>query len=749
MSSVIGFPCIGKNRELKFALEKFWDGKISEDGLYAAARQVRERMWRAQKSLDRVCVNDFSFYDNVLDVAFAIAAIPKRFRVSGAAGAKLYFGMARGLENAAACEMTKWFDTNYHYVVPELAADDVYRADASKIRREYEEARALGFEAKISLVGPFTFTALSKIAEGSPFAVVLENVLGAYRRLLEQVTSFAPEAVVQIEEPIFCRGEDARFFPRLESAFSELCATGARIVVATYFGHSPEAVEILSRTPIEGFALDFASGEGNFASLGAIAESGKTLAIGVIDGRNVWRADLSEALSRCVRIAQEIPRERLSISTSCSLRHVPFGKNSEEEMDAELRDWLSFAEEKVGEVKVLESVFRDGVTPETEDDWETHYHVVFERKFSHRTRDAGVRARMEEPIPVRRSAPFSERIKIQRERLGYPMLPTTTIGSFPQTRELRALRKNFREGEISEHEYAEQIEKRIAECIALQEEIGLDVLVHGEFERNDMVEFFGERLDGFLFTRNGWVQSYGSRCVKPPIIFGDVARPRPMTVREITFAQSLTKKPVKGMLTGPVTILNWSFVRDDLPRAEVAMQIALAIRDEISDLQDAGIGIVQVDEAAFKEGYPLRAEDVPAYEAWALRAFGAATSVALPSTQIHTHMCYSEFGDIIEAIKAMDADVISIETARSGNALLRVFESAEYSHEIGPGVYDIHSPRVPDADEMEREIRERLKVIPKELLWVNPDCGLKTRRWEEVVPALKNMVAAARRVSPR
>lgn len=751
MSSIIGFPRIGQNRELKKALESFWSGKSNQNELELVAKELRAKHWAAQKELDFVCVNDFSLYDNMLDLAYALGAKPARFKeLSGLEG---YFAMARGHKNGVACEMTKWFNTNYHYVVPELSQSDTYKADVQNIKAQYKEAKDLGYKPKISLIGLFTLFGLSKIVKGDSKAI-FANLKNAYLGLIDEISKLDSEVVIEFSEPIFVR-EWQSDTPQAQCVYDKAAITevyetiakkGIKAIVTTFFEHSKELTEVLINTNIYGIGLDFIAGEKNLQSLESIAKSGKILYAGVIDGRNIWVANLESKLKLLESITAKVSKERIVLTTSCSLLHVPFSKEGESKIDSQILSWISFAKEKLQELKVLEEVFQNGVSESNKSFLESNKAINQARATSSKTNNQDVRKRMRKNTLKERTMPFSERIKIQRAELQYPDLATTTIGSFPQTLELRALRLGYKKGEISKADYEKSIKEYIKDCVAFQEEIGLDILVHGEPERNDMVEYFGEQLEGFVFSQNGWVQSYGSRCVKPPIIFGDVWRPRAMTLEWIQYAQSLTKKIMKGMLTGPVTILNWSFVRDDLSRAEVCEQIALAIADEIDDLQKGGVKIIQVDEAAFKEGYPLRAENIKEYEKWALECFKVSTAVAKDNTQIHTHMCYSEFNDIIKTIEAMDADVISIETARSGNELLKVFKEVGYTHEVGPGVYDIHSPRIPSTQEIEAQIKALLEVLPKEQLWINPDCGLKTRKWEEVKPSLKNMVEAVQAV---
>lgn len=746
MAVIIGFPRIGKNRELKKALESFWAKKIDEATLQNTAKELRKTHWEAQKDLEFVSVNDFSLYDNMLDLAFMLGAVPERFRKYK--DLELYFGMARGLDDATACEMTKWFNTNYHYVVPELSIDDEYKIDASWIIAQYNEAKALGYKPKINLIGIFTFFALAKIIKGSP-KDVFKKVKSAYFDLVEELAKLDSDVIIEFSEPIFACGIDKELgdlqciyeIPAIECIYDNF-SKKVKTIVTTFFEHSVEFTEILLKTGIYGIGLDFVYGEKNIDSIDLIAKSDKILYIGMIDGRNIWRSDLEKKLELCNKIANKIPKERLFISSSCSLLHSPFSKENEQKMDKEILSWQCYAVEKIDEILLLESVFKNGITNANKAKWEESKAINQHRKSSSKIHKKEIQERLKEKISINRSEDFVDRITTQKKEFGYESLATTTIGSFPQTPELRALRSKYKKNEISKEDYENGIKEYIRDCVRFQEEIGLDILVHGEPERNDMVEYFGEQMEGFVFSQNAWVQSYGSRCVKPPIIYGDICRPKPMTLDWSKYAQSLTKKIVKGMLTGPVTILNWSFVRDDIQRKDVCKQIAFAIRDEIDDLQNGNIRIIQVDEAAFKEGYPLRNENIKEYETWALECFKLSTSIARSNTQIHTHMCYSEFNDIIKTIEAMDADVISIECARSGNSLLKIFRDTGYTHEIGPGVYDIHSPRIPSVDEMVEQIRLLLEVLPKEQLWINPDCGLKTRKWEEVKPALKNMVEA-------
>jgi len=746
-SYVVGFPRIGERRELKFALESYWSGKSNFSEVEKVAKELKARHWAYQKDagIDLISVNDFSLYDNMLDTAIMLGAIPARFRSLD--GEELYFAMARGNKNAVAMEMTKWFNTNYHYIVPELTTNDSFKLNASKLINEYKEAKEQGINAKINIIGPITFLALSKRVDRGDTFELFGKILPIYEELLSEIAKLDEKVIVQIDEPYFVRDLEPKELSLIKPAYDKLASISKnlKIFVATYFEHSNEANKILVKTPITGLVLDFVHGKDNIESLEAIAQSGKKLIAGVVDGRNIWINNIQKSLELLNEIADIIGKENVCVASSCSLLHTPFTLEYEEKLDNEIKSWLSFAKEKLDEIVIIEKLFRGEELNEAQQAiYESNKDANETRKSAKIIHDPEVQARVKSNFKKVRSDKFEDRIIKQHKLFNYPTLPTTTIGSFPQTLEVRKARRDFKNGIISKEEYENAMKAYIDNCVAFQEEAGIDVLVHGEPERNDMVEYFGEQLKGYAFTQNGWVQSYGSRCVKPPVIFGDVSRPKPMTVDWITYAQSKTKKVMKGMLTGPVTILNWSFVRDDIPRSEVSKQIALSIADEVDDLQKAGIKMIQVDEAAFKEGYPLRKSKIPAYEEWAVRDFKICVAPAVADTQIHTHMCYSEFNEIIKTIEAMDADVISIETARSGNELLKIFAKVGYKQEVGPGVYDIHSPRVPSVEEIVTQIEKLLEVLPKEQLWINPDCGLKTRKWEEVKPSLKNMVEAVK-----
>ncbi len=738
---VIGFPRIGEQRELKKALEAYWAGKITQDELKKTASDLRKRHWVYQKNagIDMISVNDFSFYDNMLDTAVMLNAIPDRYK-DIENELDRYFAMARGDSNHKAMEMTKWFNTNYHYIVPELDENMEFKANTAKIKEELAEAKELGITPKINLIGPITFVKLSKV--NGDEEKIIEKLIPVYKEIINEFKDYK----IQIDEPYFVTNPTKKDLEILEKVYNEL-AKDADIYVATYFEHSNEANEVLAKTPIKGMLLDFVAGSEN--KIKALVDAGKEVGIGIVNGRNVWVNDIEKSAEFIKGLTEAVDSEKVHIGSSCSLLHVPYTLKYETKMDEDIKSWISYALEKLDEIRVINKLVKnEELNANDKEVLEGNKIAIATRKTSKKIHDPIVQDRVSNLTEKdkHRSMPFEERIKLQHENLKYPILPTTTIGSFPQTPELRKLRRDYKNGVISEEEYKAKIKEMIKDAVKFQEEIGLDVLVHGEFERNDMVEYFGEQLNGVAFSQNGWVQSYGSRCVKPPLIYGDVSRPKDMTVEWITYAQSLTNKPMKGMLTGPVTMLNWSFVRDDQSRKTTAYQMAIAIRDEVEALEAAGIKVIQVDEAALREGYPLRNEKRADYEDWAITSFRITTSSVKPETQIHTHMCYSEFSDIMDAIEDMDADVISIENARSDNSLLKIFKERGYKGEIGPGVYDIHSPRIPSKEEIVEQIEAILEVLPAEKVWVNPDCGLKTRKWEEVKPSLKNMVDAAKEV---
>ena len=742
---VIGFPRIGEKRELKKVLEKYWAKQTDFNEVKYVAEQLKKRHWNYQKEakIEFISSNDFSYYDNMLDTSILLGAIPKRFE--SLKDEELYFTMARGNETCVAMEMTKWFNTNYHYIVPEISKDTKFNLNSKKVISEYNEAKQMGIDTKINLIGPITYLGLSKSVDNSDVFLHINSVVEVYKKLLLEISALNNEVIVQFDEPLFVKDIDSKILSLIKPVYDSLCSVSSniKVVVTTYFEHSNEATKILVNTPIWALGLDFIYGNKNIEALEFIKNSNKVLIAGVVDGRNIWKSNFNDKLNLLELISKTIKKENLIVSTTCSLLHVPFCLKYEDNLNKEIKSWLAFAFEKLNELSLISKrFFNQNLNLEDVSTIKKNIDDNNQRSISNKIHNISIQNEIKNLKSFKRIDKFQDRIKVQREFFKYDYLTTTTIGSFPQTPQLRENRKNYKENLISKELYEKEIKNYIDECISFQEEIGLDVLVHGEPERNDMVEYFGEMLDGFAFTQNAWVQSYGSRCVKPPLIYGDVNRENPMTVEWIKYAQSKTSKVVKGMLTGPVTILNWSFVRDDLPKSEVAKQIAYAICKEVDDLQNAGIKMIQVDEAAFKEGYPLRAENIKKYESWAVANFKLSVSCAKVDTQIHTHMCYSEFNDIIKTIENMDADVISIETARSGNRLLRIFKEVEYKQEVGPGIYDIHSPRIPNVEEMVNQIKALLEVLPKEQLWINPDCGLKTRKWPEVKQSLKNMVEA-------
>ena len=745
----LGYPRIGLRRELKFALERFWTGECSSQDLEAAARELRAARWRIQAEAGIVHIpsNDFSLYDHVLDAAVLVGAIPARYgRHLEGVDLPTFFAMARGNRSARAMEMTKWFDTNYHYIVPEFEPGMEFHFASRKPVEEFLEAKALGFTTRPVLLGPVSLALLGK-AHGSRWdqAMIAQAVAGVYRELLIELAAAGADWV-QMDEPCLgpdLPGEHRNVFDRVYEMLS-LPARSPKILLATYFSDLGENLAYTLRLPVAGVHLDLVRGPGQLAQALAEAPDNLLLSLGVVDGRNIWRSDLDRALEMIRMAVARLGSKRIQVAPSCSLLHIPVDLEAERQLDPEIKTWLAFARQKLDETVLLARAAAED-SPELEERLAENRNILARRRRDRRACDPAVRDRTAavRPEMFERSSPFPVRYKKQIG-LRLPVLPTTTIGSFPQTAEVRRARAAYRSGKMARSEYEALLRAEVERTIRFQEEIGLDVLVHGEFERNDMVEYFGEQLHGFAFTGNGWVQSYGSRCVKPPLLFGDVSRTSPMTTVWARYAQSLTELPVKGMLTGPVTLLEWSFVRDDLPKSEVALQLALALRDEIADLEGAGVRIIQVDEPALREGLPLRRAEQAGYLRWSVDAFRLATAGANDETQIHTHMCYSEFGDILDAVVRMDADVLSVEAARSQMELLDAFKQRPYPNGIGPGVYDIHSPRVPDTQEIAVLLRKALGVLRPEQLWVNPDCGLKTRGWDEVRPALRNMVTAAR-----
>ncbi|KAJ1675770.1 methionine-synthesizing 5- methyltetrahydropteroyltriglutamate--homocysteine methyltransferase [Spiromyces aspiralis] len=752
-ATILGFPRMGSNRQLKKAVEAFWASKISESELLDRTKQLRKEHWELQASLGlkQVPVGDFSFYDHMLDHAVLFGIVPERYNVTKP-GLECYFAMARGLQapdrgiDVPSLEMVKWFDTNYHYMVPQIAENQTFALDSTKIIDELREALALGLDARPVVVGPVTFLKLSKTASGAGSTLsYLPQILPLYVELIKQLVAEGAKWV-QLDEPVLALDIDAETQEAYRTAYAELAKiSGAQYLVATYFAGLEDNLELAASLPIQALHLDLVRNPEQLeGALKAVPES-VVLSLGVINGRNIWKADLSKGLELINTAAKARPADKLIINSSCSLLHTPHSLDAETELDAELKNWLAFSTEKIAEIVVLSRALHEGVDA-VKAELDANAAAIQSRRTSDRVSNPAVKSRVVslKESDFSRNNEFSVRQAAQHDKYKLPLFPTTTIGSFPQTSDIRRNRARFRKSEITAEQYQEYLETATRECIEWQDNIGIDVLVHGEFERNDMVEFFGENLSGFAFTRNGWVQSYGSRCVKPPVIYGDVSRTRPITVETAKFAQTCSPKPVKGMLTGPVTILQWSFVRDDQPRSETCKQIALAIRDEVVDLETAGTTIIQVDEPAIREGLPLRKSGWDDYLEWSVDSFRLATAGVVDSTQIHTHMCYSEFNTIFPAIQRMDADVITIENAKSDLKLLHAFEHHGYKAEIGPGLYDIHSPRVPSVQEMKERVRKMLNYLSPQLLWINPDCGLKTRGWEEVRSSLTNLVEVAR-----
>jgi len=748
----LGFPRIGMRRELKSALESFWRGDIDGGQLRQAAALLRKHHWSAQQEsgLNVVPVGDFALYDHMLDMSVLLGAVPERFGFDDREiGLDAYFALARGNPAQPAMEMTKWFDTNYHYLVPEFTSRSVFRPAPSRLCQELAEAKDLGIRSKVVLVGPITHLYLGKEKEpGFERLSLLPRLLPVYRDILANLAALGVEWV-QIDEPALVTDLPNAWWAALDDAYAALSGAAVKLLLTTYFGSVSDHAAQLKALPVAGLHIDLCRAPDQLDAFLPNYPGDKVLSLGVIDGRNIWRADLGHAFSILERV-HGVLRERLWVAPSCSLLHCPVDLGQETKLDPDLRSWLAFAVQKLGEVATLARGLNEG-RQAIQEELRASAESRHGRSTSGRIHNPGIRQRVARLTPAdsERQSAFAVRQKRQHGRFNLPLFPTTTIGSFPQTPGIRRMRAAFRRGELGYLRYLEAMRAEIRLAVEKQEALGLDVLVHGEAERNDMVEYFGEQLEGVTFTEYGWVQSYGSRCVKPPIIFGDVCRREPMTVDWIKYAQSLTAKPMKGMLTGPVTILQWSFVRDDRPRPETALQIALAIREEVADLEKAGIGMIQIDEPAFREGLPLKKSQWDEYLQWAVRAFRVASAGVVDDVQIHTHMCYSEFNDILPAIAALDADVITIETSRSDMELLEGFGRFEYPNEIGPGVYDIHSPRVPDTAEMLRLLEKAAEVIAPARLWVNPDCGLKTRRWPETEAALRHMVEAARTLRER
>ena len=743
-TATIGYPRIGPKRELKKALESFWKGDIKENELQSTAKDLRKKNWEIQKEngIDLITSNDFSFYDQVLDTICLLGAVPDRYNWQGDdVDLKTYFAMARGSQtkelDVSALEMTKWFDTNYHYLVPELKSDQKFKISSQKPFEEFKEAQSAGYKTKPVLLGPITFLLLSKSTEGKNTLDLLDNLLPVYLEIVKKLNDLGAEWI-QIDEPIFVKDLDEGVVSKIKKTLNAIkeAAGNSKILLTTYFESIDQKVkEEVFASDVDAVHLDLVRGENNF---NYIKDSNKTLSLGVINGRNIWKSDLTQIIDQIKDVKGDF-----IISSSCPLLHTPYDLDLETKVPENIKKWLAFAKQKLQEINILKQNINHG---EAKSDLTDNKACIEERKKSSLIHDDNVKVRVKtiNEDTLNRQSKYEDRAKIQRDIFNLPLYPTTTIGSFPQTKDVRQARAKNRKGELSNEDYDKFLEDKTIEAIKRQEELGIDVIVHGEFERNDMVEYFGENLKGFTFTSSGFVQSYGSRCVKPPIIFGDVSRPEPMTVRWSKFAQKQTSSIVKGMLTGPITILQWSFVRDDQPRQTTAEQIAFAIRDEVADLESNGIRMIQIDEPALREGLPLKRKDWDEYLKWSVNAFRISAAVVKNETQIHTHMCYAEFEDIIDSIAALDADVISIETSRSRMELLKTFEKFKYPNEIGPGVYDIHSPRVPKKDEMVELIKKASKQIDPKRLWVNPDCGLKTRGWPETIDALKEMVSAAK-----
>ncbi len=771
----LGFPRIGAKRELKQATEAYWKGAIDAPALLAAGAALRARHWQLQKEagIDVIPSNDFSFYDQMLDMTATVGAIPPRFLADAdakpthpngsARGAMeaaangqgnpaldLYFAMARGSKAAPAMEMTKWFDTNYHYIVPEFYKGQTFKLSSRKAVDEFKEAKALGIHTRPVLVGPVTYLVLGKAkSEGLDPLSLLDALLPVYAELLAELKTVGADWV-QMDEPILALDLTQPQRRALRLAYKNLAPHAPKIMIASYFGTYGDNLSVAADLPVQGHHVDAVRGWAEVDKVLSALPAERTLSLGVVDGRNVWRTNLWGAFEIIERAVKARGGDNLQIAPSCSLIHTPVDLDNETKLDPELKSWMAFAKQKLHEVAALAVAASKGQAA-VGTAFEASDKAARAREASPRIHNPEVAARIEhvtEQDLTRRSS-FQARRAKQRAAFGLPAFPTTTIGSFPQTEAVRKARAAHKRGDLSDAAYDEFLREETEKAVRIQEELDIDVLVHGEFERNDMVEYFGEQLSGFAFTQNGWVQSYGSRYVKPPVIFGDVSRPKPMTVEWSSYAQSLTKRPMKGMLTGPVTILQWSFVRDDQPRSVTCQQIALAIRDEVLDLEKAGIRLIQIDEPALREGLPLRAVEHEAYLKWAVDCFRLAAAGVADATQIHTHMCYCEFNDIMPSIAALDADVISIETSRSDMELLESFSDFKYPNEIGPGVYDIHSPRCPGAQDMTALLKKAKERLAPDQIWVNPDCGLKTRRWEEVKPALENMVAAAKAMRGR
>ncbi len=762
LTNNLGYPRVGAFRELKKANEAYWAKKISAEELLQAGLKIRESNWKTQKDagIELIPSNDFSFYDQVLDLSLTVGAIPARYnsllnKIDRQYNLDLYFAMARGFQeggvDVTAMEMTKWFDTNYHYIVPEFVKNQEFKLTSEKFLSEYNEAKQSGIETKPVLIGPITYLLLGKEKEADFNRIdLIDRLLPVYEEILAKLAD-AGAKYVQIDEPFLALDIDDATKALYGKVFEKLAAAakGIKLIVATYFEALGNNEDIAVNLPVHALHLDLVRGENQLDTILSKVPASLTLSLGVVEGRNIWKNDYENSLKKIKQAVDALGKDRVWVAPSSSLLHVPFdldNENNEESLPAEVKNWLAFAKQKLAEVKDLAVLAEGEVDAESQKRFEANKEAAESRRTSPLIHRPEVKNRVSNITDedAKRTSTFNARKEAQQAKFNLPGFATTTIGSFPQTKDVRKWRADLKKGAISQEEYDKEIAAETERTIRLQEDLDIDVLVHGEFERNDMVEYFGEQLAGYAFTQNGWVQSYGSRCVKPPIIFGDVYRPEDMTVRWSAYAQSLTNRPVKGMLTGPVTILQWSFVRNDQPRSTTTYQIALAILDEVQALEKAGIKIIQIDEPAIREGLPLRKADQQEYLDWAVRAFRVSSSNVDDDTQIHTHMCYSEFNDIIQDIAAMDADVITIETSRSQMELLDAFADFKYPNDIGPGVYDIHSPRVPSTEEMVNLLRKAKAVVPAEQLWVNPDCGLKTRAWPETKAALESMVEAAK-----
>ncbi len=748
---VLGFPRIGAFRDTKKAVEAYWRGEISQEELGRRGEQIRSDNWKlqAEAGLDFVSVGDFSWYDHVLDTSAMLGVVPERFgKVNDQVDIDTYFCMARGMapntQEATACEMTKWFNTNYHYIVPEFTKNQSFQLASDKLFQEINQAQQLGYQVKPVILGPLSYLWLGK-TKGIEFdkLTLLNTILPVYQEILTRLSQQHIDWV-QIDEPILILDLPSEWQKAFIQAYQHLSFSSIKCMLTTYFGELHDNLDIVNQLPVQGLHIDLCSSPEQLNQVLATSPSDRVLSLGMINGRNIWRANLKQALDVLQPVKTKL-QDRLWISSSCSLLHVPVDLDNETDMDAELKSWLAFAKQKLAEITVLSHVLDDGEQRYITE-LEENTKIVQSRRQSSRIHHSKVKERVGKLTPdfAERQSHYQKRAEIQRKHLALPLFPTTSIGSFPQTQDIRKARQDYKLGNIDHAHYVAKMKEEIAHVIQVQEELDIDVLVHGEAERNDMVEYFGELLNGFAFTKNGWVQSYGSRCVKPPIIYADVSRPAPMTVEWSKYAQSLTERRMKGMLTGPVTILAWSFVRDDQSHSTTALQIALALRDEVCDLEKAGISVIQIDEPAFRESLPLRKVDWKAYLDWAVYCFRITASGVKDETQIHTHMCYSEFNDVINSIANLDADVITIESSRSEMELLKAFETFAYPNEIGPGVFDIHSPRIPNAAEMLQQLEKAAQYIPVKRLWVNPDCGLKTRQWHEVKQALHHMVTAAK-----